>query len=120
MITRSLLIAFACSVLAFAQAADPAPTNPAAVTLRFQSYDINPRNPKDITVGILVNHRTHFKAVGENIQGTNYKIQSFEKKETAKPDGTKQDVSEITLLDTKTNEKKVIPLARPIESARAQ
>jgi hypothetical protein len=120
MIARSLLIAFACSALGFAQTENPAPAKPAATALRFIAYDVNPKKPKDVTVQIRVDQRTHFQAVGESIAGTNYKIQSFERKETAKPDGTKEDVSEITLLDTKTNEKKVLSIGRPIESARAE
>ena len=114
MITRFLLVALACAA-SVAQAETPAPAKPAAGVIRFTSYDINPRNPKDVTVQINVLGRTHFKAVGEQIAGTNYKVQGFEKKEAAKPDGTKADASELTILDTKTNETKVLSISGVID-----
>jgi hypothetical protein len=121
MIARSLLLALVYAVLTVANAENPAPAKPAASGIRFTAYDVNPRRPDDVTVQIHVNGRTHFKGVGEQIQGTNYKVQAFEKKEVARPDGTKEDRSEITLLDTKTNATTVVSIRnRMVESARAQ
>jgi hypothetical protein len=114
MITRSLLVALVCTVLPVANAENPAPAKAAATVIRFMSYDVNPRKHEEVTISLHVNRRSHFKAVGEQIPGTNYKVQGFEQKEVAKADGTKEDGSEVTLLDTKTNQTVVLRISLPV------
>lgn len=87
--------------------------------LRFMSYDINPRNPKDITVAINTvdrGGRTHFLQLGTDIPATKFKIEKFEKKEAPGADGTTNDVSELTVLNKDNNETLVLPLNRVVDS----
>ena len=87
--------------------------------LRFMSYDINPRNAKDITVGINTvdrGGRTHFKQIGEDIPTTKFKVEKFEKKEAPGADGTVNDVSELTVLNKDNGELLVLPLNRVVDS----
>jgi hypothetical protein len=87
--------------------------------LRFMSYDINPRNPADITVGINTvdrGGRTHFKAIGEDIPGTKFKVEKFEKKEAPGADGTKTDVSILTVYNKEKDERLDLPLNRMVDS----
>src|SRR5215204_6156898 len=75
--------------------------------LRFMSYDVNPRKPDDVTVAINTvdrGGRTHFKGIGEDIPGTKFKVEKFEKKEAPGADGTKNDVSELTVLNKENQE----------------
>ena len=87
--------------------------------LRFMSYDINPRKPEDITVAINTvdrGGRTHFKNIGEDIPGTNFKIESFKQKEVDGADGTKKDVSEVTVKNKETGATVVLTLKQIVDS----
>ena len=87
--------------------------------LRFMSYDINPKKATDITVAINTidrGGRTHFKTIGEDIPGTNFKIDSFKQKEAPGADGTTTDVSEVTIINKETGEKVVLPLKKEVDS----
>ena len=87
--------------------------------LRFMSYDINPKKPADITVAINTvdrGGRTHFKTVGEDIPGTNFKIESFKEKSVDGADGTKADVSEVTVKNKETGVIVVLPLKQVVDS----
>lgn len=87
--------------------------------LRFMSYDVNPKKKDDITVAINTvdrGGRTHFKAVGDDIPGTNFKIESFILKEVDGADGTKNDVSEVTVKNKETGTLVVIPLKQIVDS----
>jgi hypothetical protein len=87
--------------------------------LRFMSYDINPKNPKDVTVGINTvdrGGRTHFKLIGEDIPGTKFKVEKFEKKEAPGNDGTTNDVSELTVLNKENREPLVLQLNKVVDS----
>ena len=87
--------------------------------LQLKSYDINPKNPKDITVQINTidrGNRTRFITLGEDIPGTNFKTDSFEKKEVPGQDGTKTDASELTIINKETGEKVIMPLGKVVDS----
>jgi hypothetical protein len=87
--------------------------------LRFMTYDINPKNPKDITVSINtvdLGGRTQFLEMGTDIRGTKFKIESFEKKEAPGEDGTKKDVSELTILNKESGEKLMLPIGKIVDS----
>ncbi len=87
--------------------------------LRFMSYDINPKKPTDITVAINTvdrGGRTHFKNIGEDIPGTNFKIESFKEKYVDGADGTKVDVSEVTVKNKETGVLVVLPLKQVVDS----
>jgi len=87
--------------------------------LRFMSYDINPKNPKDVTVGINTvdrGGRTHFKEMGQDIPTTKFKVEKFEKKEAPGADGTVNDVSELTVLNKENQELLVLPLNKVVDS----
>lgn len=76
--------------------------------LKLMSYDINPRNPNDISVFINTidrGGRTKIVTVGEDIPETNYKTEKFVKKETKQPDGTVKDESELTIVNKLTGQK---------------
>lgn len=77
------------------------------------SYDINPKKPWDITIGIntTATGRTHFLTVGTKIPGTNWVLKGFTKKESPPANGTKEDHSEITVEDVTTKAAMNIPLA---------
>jgi hypothetical protein len=89
--------------------------------LRVMSIDVPVRmtKPADITVGINTVDRggkTYFKAIGEDIPGTKFKIDSYEKKEAAGRDGTTIDASEITVINKETGAKVVLPLLQIVDS----
>jgi hypothetical protein len=87
--------------------------------LRFMAYDINPRNPKDITVQINTidkGNRTSFVPIGEDIPGTTYKTQKFEKKEVQLPDGTAKDTSELTIINKESGKQVVLPTGVVVDS----
>lgn len=87
--------------------------------LRFMSYDVNPKKKDDVTVAINTvdrGGRTHFKTVGEDIPGTNFKIESFKEKFVDGADGTKNDVSEVTVKNKETGVLVVLPLKQVVDS----
>lgn len=87
--------------------------------LRFDGYDVNPKDPTDITVQINPvegKGRTQFIRIGENIRGTDFKAGSLERKEIEGKDGTKIDASELTLVNNRTGDKVLLPLRKPIIS----
>lgn len=87
--------------------------------LQFMSYDVNPKKKEDITVAINTKDRggrTHYKSVGEDIPGTNFKIESFMQKEIDGADGTKTDVSEVTVKNRETGDTVVLPLKKEVDS----
>lgn len=87
--------------------------------LRFMSYDINPNKKDDVTVFINTIDRggkTHVKTVGEDIPGTKFKIESFKEKFVDGADGTKNDVSEVTVKNKETGVLVVLPLKQVVDS----
>jgi hypothetical protein len=89
--------------------------------LRLMSYDLPAKikKPSDITVQINTmdrGNKTRFLPVGEDIPDTNFKIDSFEHKEVPGPDGTRNDVSEVTIINKETGDKVVLPLKQIVDS----
>ena len=89
--------------------------------LKLMSVDVPARvtKPSDITVGINtldLRGKTHFLPIGEDIPGTKYKIESYEKKEAPGADGTTRDVSEVTIINKETGAKVILPLLQVVDS----
>jgi len=87
--------------------------------LRLMSYDINPRKPADINVQINtldVGNRSLFIPLGEDIKGTKYKTEKFEKKMIKGADGLDVDVSELTIINKETGTVVVLPYLKVVDS----
>ena len=87
--------------------------------LRFMTYDVNPRKADDITVSINTldrGGRTLFLQLNQDIPQTKFKTVSFEKKEAPGLDGTKKDVSELTIINKESGEKLILPLNKVVDS----
>jgi hypothetical protein len=87
--------------------------------LRFMSYDVNKNDPKDVTVFINPidrGNRTQVLQLGQDIAGTKFKTESFVAKEGPGADGTKVDVSEVTVVNKDSGEKIVLPLNKVVDS----
>ena len=87
--------------------------------LKFMSYDINPKKPTDINVAINtidVGNRTKFVAIGENIPGTAFMAEKFEKKEITLPNGTVSDKSILTIFNPKTGTRIPLPMGDVVNS----
>ena len=81
--------------------------------LRMMSYDINPKNTKEVTAQLNtldVGNKTMFITVGDDIPNTRFKTVSFTKKELPAADGTTKDVSELTVINKETSVQVVLPL----------
>ncbi len=89
--------------------------------LRVMSIDVPAKitKPADVTVQINTidrGNRTQFIPVGDDIPGTKFKIDSYQQKEIDAGDGTKKDVSEVTIINKETGEKIVLPLKQIVDS----
>jgi len=87
--------------------------------LELKSYDLNPKNPKDVTAQINAidrGRKTLFVPLGEDIPGTKFKTESFAHKEVPGADGTKTDASELTIINKETGEKVIMPLKTVVDS----
>jgi hypothetical protein len=89
--------------------------------LRVMSIDVPAKvtKPSDVTVQINTidrGNKTQFIAVGDDIPGTKFKIDSYQQKEIDAGDGTKKDVSEVTIINKETGEKIVLPLKQVVDS----
>ena len=90
-----------------------------AFRLQLMSYDFDPKNPAKTTVAINTidrGRRTQFLEIGQDIAGTNFKVESFQQKEVPGADGTTRDASEVTVTNKETGEKVVIPLKQIVDS----
>ena len=90
-----------------------------AFRLQLMSYDLDPKNPAKTTVAINTidrGRRTQFLEIGQDIAGTNFKVESFQQKEVPGADGTTRDASEVTVVNKETGEKVVIPLKQIVDS----
>lgn len=79
---------------------------------------LDAKQPSDIMVDFLTATESGLVSnwrlpVGADIQGTAFKVHSFEHKEMAGPDGTTRDVSEVTIINKETGERMVWPLHKP-------
>lgn len=80
--------------------------------LLFQAYDGDPTKPTEMSFQINAidrGKRTEFLKLGEKVGGSNYRLEKFEfKEETSPSTGEKTDVSELTMLNTETNDTIII------------
>ncbi len=89
---------------------------------KFQAYDGDPAKDKPESMTYQINPldaggRTKFVKIGEEIEGTKFKVSKFEFKEKPNPStGDKEDVSELTLTNTETSETIVLVLNKVIDS----
>ncbi len=86
---------------------------------RLVAYDIDPVNPKNITVLFwpsVSRNKGGVVRVGDDFElaGMRLKLDGFQKKEVRNVDGTKADVSEATITNRKTGEKTVLPLGKMV------
>jgi hypothetical protein len=117
---RMLLFVIACLMPLVVQAAEqkraPNGVADAASRVRLMSYDIDPKNPAKVTVGVtMVGGRTSFVQVGETIPGTTLRFQNFVPKRAPRPDGVEVDTSVMTLVDVQTNKVSVLTIEQPRE-----
>lgn len=89
---------------------------------KFQAYDGDASKDKPETMTFQINPldaggRTKFVKIGEEIEGTKFKVTKFEFKEQANAKtGDKDDVSELTLTNTETSDTVVLVLNKVIDS----
>jgi hypothetical protein len=88
--------------------------------LRFDSYDGDPKKPENMTFQInTIDRRGHteFLKLQEIVSGTHFKLEKFQYK-TAKNTSTGEDeeVSELTVVNTETNDRAVLILNRIVDS----
>lgn len=91
--------------------------------LQFLAHDYDPKKPEKVQVQINTvdrGKRTYFLGLGEKILGTKFSTKSFEFKEVDSKDGTKKDVSELTVVDDESGKKIVLPLGLVIDSPDRQ
>jgi hypothetical protein len=80
--------------------------------LLFQAYDGDPTKPSEMSFQINAidrGRKTEFLKIGEKVSNSDYRIEKFEFKEQVSPStGEKTDVSELTMLNTSTNDSIVV------------
>lgn len=89
--------------------------------LKFQAYDGDPKKPESMSFQINtidLKTPTQFPKIGESIEtAPDFKLIKFEYKETENPStGEKDDVSTLTLLNTKTGDNVVLILNKVVDS----
>jgi len=90
--------------------------------LLFNSYDGDPKKDKPEEMNYQINtldvrQPSQFLKLGEMVAGTKFKLQGFQYKTTLNPSTSEEtDVSELTVLNTETNDTVVLPLARVTNS----
>ncbi len=86
----------------------------------FQSYDGDPKKTEAMSFQINtldLKAPTEFPKLGDKVPKTNYRLEKFEFKEALnKNTGEKEDVSELTLINTDTNEPIVLVLTKVTNS----
>jgi hypothetical protein len=105
----TLLLLVACAV---------SPDAEATPRFKFMAYDGDPKQTeaKGMHFQILlleVGQRTQFLQIGETIRGTQFKLHKFQFKTRAHPTYGEVDASELTLINTATNETLVLALGSP-------
>ncbi len=88
--------------------------------LKFQTYDGDPKkNPETMNFQIntlSLRQPSEFLKLGDTVPKTTYKLEKFEFKEVEDKNTGTKDVSELTVLNTETNEHVVLILTRTIDS----
>lgn len=88
--------------------------------LLFQTYDGDPAKPEEMTFQINAVDRgkkTEFLKIGQKVAGSPYRLEKFELKMKVNPStGSEEDVSELTVLNTETNDTVILVKARETDS----
>jgi hypothetical protein len=88
--------------------------------LLFQAYDGDETKPAEMTFQINAvdrGRKTEFLKLGQKVANSPYKLEKFEKKVKVNPStGSEEDVSELTVLNTETNDTVVLVKARETDS----
>jgi hypothetical protein len=90
--------------------------------LVFNAYDGDPKKDKPDKFSFQINtvdlrQPSEFKAIGDTIPNTKYRLEKFEYKAKLNPKtGEEEDLSELTLVNTETNEPVVLVLTRVTDS----
>lgn len=86
----------------------------------FQSYDGDPRRPQDMTFQINAISRaskTEFLKLGETVANSQFRLEKYEeKKRVDKVNDVDEDVSELSIKNTETNEIVVLVLGKKTDS----
>jgi hypothetical protein len=80
--------------------------------VRFMAADFDPKKTGPTTVQMQMvdlGQKTYFVSAGETIPGTSFRLESYSPKQIVRPDGAVQDVSEITVSNTKSGVKGTLP-----------
>jgi len=110
---KSLLI-LAVFVVAAAIAAEPS-----TFRIVFKSYNGDPANPETLDFQLNTLDRkgpTQFYKIGETMEGTDWKFESFEYKSQRNAQGREEDVSVLTLRNNQTKEKLLLPLNKIVSA----
>jgi hypothetical protein len=89
------------------------------IELRFTTHNEDPKHLAPTSIAInnsAQGGRSFFGKVGDEIPGTPYKIASLDEKYQPGPDGTRRDVSEVTLFHQTTGQKLVLPYGEAINA----
>jgi hypothetical protein len=90
--------------------------------LKFQAYDGDPRRDSPDKMTFQINaldlrQPSEFLRIGDTVSNTKFKIMKYEFKEKENPStGEKDDVSELTLLNTETSDQVVLVLNQVVNS----
>lgn len=88
--------------------------------LLFQAYDGEPAKPEEMSFQINAvdrGRKTEFLKIGQKVGGSPYKLEKFELKMKVNPKtGSEEDVSELTVLNTETNDTVVLVKAKETDS----
>lgn len=88
--------------------------------LIFMGYDGDPAKPDTLNFQInaaSLSQPTQFLKLGQPVEGSKYRAEKFESKTKLNPStGLDEDVSELTLLNTESNEAVVLPKGRLVNS----
>lgn len=89
------------------------------ITIRFQSYDGNPKQPDKMSFQVNVAGRqpaADFNQIGGTISGTRWKIVAFVHKALVdKYDGTKSDFSSLIVEHAASGTRKELTFGQPVE-----
>ncbi|MEA3209277.1 MAG: hypothetical protein QOE70_2334 [Chthoniobacter sp.] len=88
--------------------------------LLFQAYDGDPKNPAGMSFQINTVGRsksTEFLKLGDTVKDSNFRLEKFNQKKAVNPSTEAEtDVSELTVLNTETNEPVTLILERQADS----
>ena len=88
--------------------------------LTFQATDGDPAKPQDMSFqinAISKGSRTEFLKLGDKVANSPFKLQKYQEKKQVNPKtGEEQDISELTILNTESNETVVLIIGRKTDS----